>query len=607
MKINIKNKEVRKVIYGKKSNNLLSILRENKIEVNNNCGAKGKCGKCKVKILKYNSLKITKSDEKYLSKEELEQNIRLACMIYLQEDEYIEIELINNNDDIHTLTDIHNNNINLDTNIKKYYIELEKPTLIDQMDYVKKISNHLNIDLEINIKDLQNLSEVIEENDYKVTLTTYNNQLIHIQGGDRSKYKYGIAIDLGTTTVALYLVDLNNGNIISITSQANKQRAYGGDVISRINYTMENKDGIDELNKCVISQINEMIDKISKENNIDKKEIYNLVLVGNTTMIHLFMKLNCKNIAIAPFIPIITETYKCPSSDLGININGIISFPPSISAYVGSDISAGILASKLYEHEKFSLLLDIGTNGEMALGNKDVIFTCSTAAGPAFEGANIKYGVGGIDGAISSIDLSKSKIYETINNERPCGICGSGVLDISSQLLKYEIIDENGRMYDLDEIKDDNLRKRLKIENNMKEFVIFEDEDKKISFTQKDIREVQLAKAAICAGIKVLLKESNLNYENIEYVYIGGGFGNFMDVDSAINIGMIPKELKDKIKSIGNCAGKGALDYLINCDKQKDIINITNKCKYVELSQNKFFQEFYIDSITFDEELFLKA
>lgn len=181
----------------------------------------------------------------------------------------------------------------------------------------------------------------------------------------------------------------------------------------------------------------------------------------------------------------------------------------------------------------------------MALGNKDVIFTCSTAAGPAFEGANIKYGVGGIEGAISSIDFSKSKIYETINNERPCGICGSGVLDISSQLLKYEIIDENGRMCDLDEIKNENSRKRLRIENNMKEFVIFEDNSKKISFTQKDIREVQLAKAAICVG-------------------------------------------------------KGALDYLINRDKQKDIINITNKCKYIELSQNKFFQEFYIDSITFD-------
>lgn len=598
MKISIKNEESTKIIYVNKNDNLLKVLRENHIEVNNNCGAKGKCGKCKVKILKYDYLETTKSDEKYLSKKELEEEIRLACMITLKDD--MEIELINNKDNIHVLTDVYDNIANLDTNIKKHYIELKKPTLKDQRDDIKRLKESLNIDLEINIKDLQNICEILEENDYKITLTTYTNKLLHIQGNDRSKYKYGIAIDLGTTTIALYLIDLNNGDIISVLSQVNNQRAYGSDVISRINYTIENKNGINELNKCIIDEINEMIDKICKANKIDKEEVYNLVVVGNTTMIHLVMKLNCKNIALAPFIPILTETYECLSSDLGININGIVSFPPSMSAYVGSDISAGILSSNICEKEKYSLLLDIGTNGEMALGNKDKVFTCSTAAGPAFEGANIKYGVGGIDGAISSIDLSKSTIYKTINNKTPCGICGSGVLDISSQLLKYEIIDESGRMCDLDEIKNENLRKRLKEENNMKEFVIFEDEDKKISFTQKDIREVQLAKAAINAGMKVLLKESNLTYDDIEHVYIGGGFGNFMDVESAVNIGMIPKELKNKIKSIGNCAGKGAINYLINEKKQEEIIKITNKCKYIELSQSKDFQEFYIDSIIFE-------
>lgn len=598
MKISINNEESTKIIYVNKNDNLLKVLRENHIEVNNNCGAKGKCGKCKVKILKYDYLETTKSDEKYLSKKELEEKIRLACMINLKDD--MEIELINNKDNINVLTDVYDNIANLDTNIKKHYIELKKPTLKDQRDDIKRLKESLNIDLEVNIKDLQNISEILEENDYKITLTTYTNKLLHIQGNDRSKYKYGIAIDLGTTTIALYLIDLNNGHIISVLSQVNNQRAYGSDVISRINYTIENKNGINELNKCIIDEINEMIDKICKANKIDKEEVYNLVVVGNTTMIHLFMKLNCKNIALAPFIPTLTETYECLSSDLGININGVVSFPPGISAYVGSDISAGILSSNICEKEKYSLLLDIGTNGEMALGNKDKVFTCSTAAGPAFEGANIKYGVGGIDGAISSIDLSKSTIYKTINNETPCGICGSGVLDISSQLLKYEIIDESGRMCDLDEIKNENLRKRLKEENNMKEFVIFEDEDKKISFTQKDIREVQLAKAAINAGMKVLLKESNLTYDDIEHVYIGGGFGNFMDVESAVNIGMIPKELKNKIKSIGNCAGKGAINYLINEKKQEEIINITNKCKYIELSQSKDFQEFYIDSIIFE-------
>ena len=599
MKISLKNGKDERIIYANKNDNLLKILRENNVEVNNNCGAKGKCGKCKVKILNEEYLKFTKSDEVHLSKDELDKGIRLSCMINIEDD--IEIELINSKDDIQVLTDIYDNNTYLDIDIKKIYLELEKPSLMDQRDDVKRVKDSLDMkDLYIDKKTLGSISNILEKNNYKVTVTTYNNKLLHIQGNDREKYKYGIALDLGTTTLALYLLDLNEGRIISVLSKVNAQRSYGSDVISRINYTMENKNGLEELSKCVINQINEMIDEISKINNINKDEIYNIVVVGNTTMIHMLMKVPCKNIAIAPFIPSFTEKYECGALDIGININGIISLPPSISAYVGSDISAGILSSNMSKNEKYSLLLDIGTNGEIALGNKDRILTCATAAGPAFEGANIKYGVGGIKGAISSIDLSKDKIYETINDEIPCGICGSAVLDITSELLKYEIIDETGRMIDYDEVKNESLRKRLNKDKNIKEFIIFQDDNKKISFTQKDIREVQLAKASIYAGIEVLLNENNLTYDDIENVYIGGGFGNFMNVESAVNIGMIPEAFKNKIKSIGNCAGKGAIDFLISEENKKEIVKIVDKCEYIELSKSKSFQEFYIDSISFE-------
>ena len=599
MKISLKNGKDERIIYANKNDNLLKILRENNVEVNNNCGAKGKCGKCKVKILNEEYLKFTKSDEVHLSKDELDKGIRLSCMINIEDD--IEIELINSKDDIQVLTDLYDNNTSLDIDIKKIYLELETPSLMDQRDDVKRVKDSLNMkDLYIDKKTLGSISNILEKNNYKVTVTTYNNKLLHIQGNNREKYKYGIALDLGTTTLALYLLDLNEGRIISVLSKVNAQRSYGSDVISRINYTMENKNGLEELNKCVINQINEMIDEISKINNINKDEIYNIVVVGNTTMIHMLMKVPCKNIAIAPFIPSFTEKYECGALDIGINVNGIISLPPSISAYVGSDISAGILSSNMSKNDKYSLLLDIGTNGEIALGNKDRILTCATAAGPAFEGANIKYGVGGIKGAISSIDLSKDKIYETINDETPCGICGSAVLDITSELLKYEIIDETGRMIDYDEVENEYLRKRLNKDKSIKEFIIFQDDDKKISFTQKDIREVQLAKASIYAGIEVLLNESNLTYDDIENVYIGGGFGNFMNVESAVNIGMIPESFKNKIKSIGNCAGKGAIDFLISEENKKEIVKIVDKCEYIELSKSKSFQEFYIDSISFE-------
>ena len=601
MKISIKNGKKYNVIYANRGDNLLKVLREYNMKVNNNCGAKGKCGKCKVRILNDKYFKITKSDEKHLTKRELDEGMRLSCMITLEKD--IDIELINYKDDIHVLTEVCDNTTTLYSNIKKTFIQLEKPSLMDQRDDLKRIREELNIkNLEISIKDLRDISKILRENEYKVTITTYYNKIIHIQGKDRSNYKYGIALDLGTTTIALYLIDLNYGKVISVLSKVNNQRAYGSDVISRINYTMENQNGIEELSKCVTDQINQMIDEISNNNNIDKREIYNLVVVGNTTMIHLLMKVECKDLALSPFIPVFTEKYECKASDIGIDINGIVSLPPGISAYVGSDITSGILSSNMSKNERYSLLLDIGTNGEIALGNKYNIFTCSTAAGPAFEGANIKYGLGGIQGAISSIDFSKDKIYKTIGDMTPCGICGSGVLDMVSELLKYKVIDETGRICDCDEIKDENLKNRLKVDKNTKEFIVFEDKynNKKISFTQKDIREVQLAKASICAGIKVLLKKSNLTYDDIDHVYIGGGFGNFMSVDNAVNIGMIPIQLKEKIKSIGNCAGKGAIDFLINEEKRKDVVQIVNNCEYIELSKSKDFQEYYIDSITFE-------
>ena len=296
-----------------------------------------------------------------------------------------------------------------------------------------------------------------------------------------------------------------------------------------------------------------MIGILCSNNNISSNNIYNAVIAGNTTMIHLLLKLPCKSISLAPFIPISTKELEYEGKDLGIDINGVISIMPGIASYVGSDITAGIISSNLTKNEKYSLLLDLGTNGEMALGNKDEVITCSTAAGPAFEGANIKYGIGGVKGAICKVDLSKDKVYETIENINPIGICGSGVLDGVGQLLKYNIIDETGRIYDIDELDENISNDRIVEIDNMKQFIL-ENNNNIISITQKDIREVQLAKAAICAGIQILLKERNLNVNDIENVYIGGGFGNFMNVDSCIEIGMIPKELKDKITSIGNCA-----------------------------------------------------
>ena len=352
-----------------------------------------------------------------------------------------------------------------------------------------------------------------------------------------------------------------------------------------------------------MSQLNNIVKNIAKRNNINIDNIYDTVIVGNTTMIHLLLGIDPENIAKAPYISGFTEAMEFNPKDIGFSFKSNISIMPGVSSYVGSDITAGILSSGMLESEKYSLLLDLGTNGEMAIGNKYEVITCSTAAGPAFEGANIKHGVGGILGAISKIDLSKEKKIETIGNQPPCGICGSGVLDAVSEMIKYSLIDETGRMFD--EEDDDfefeeyeYLTKDLVEIDGMKQYVLAKDsKGDVISFTQKDVREVQLAKAAINAGIQILVKEKDLDFNDLEYLYLGGGFGNYMNVQSSLQIGMIPLELDGKIKSIGNCAGSGAKMYLLSKEYRNLIIDKVNTSKYIELSNRKEFQDYFVNGM----------
>lgn len=587
-----------KEIIVNKDENLLDILKTNNFIIENSCNGKGNCGKCKVKIINKN-IPCSSQDIKHISKKNLDEGYRLSCTLKVNDD--LEVIISSSKDDMAVLVDGSKEKLEVNSIIKKENVIIDKPSLEDQRSIHKRFIDSLKIkDLYIDFKFLSNIEEILKNENYNVNAIIYDNKLLDIQGRAKSNDSLGLAIDIGTTTIAMYMLNLITGEEVDVISQVNKQRNYGADVISRINFTMEEEDGLSRLQESIILQLNEMITSLCKNNNISHENIYNAVIVGNTTMIHLLLGFPCKSIALAPYIPITTEELNIDSIKLNININGIISIVPGIASYVGSDITAGVLSSNLMKNDKYSLLLDLGTNGEMAIGNKNQIITCSTAAGPAFEGSNIKYGIGGVKGAICKVDLEKDIIYDTIGNDNPIGICGSGVLDIVAQLLKYNVIDETGRLCDQDEIKDDKLKSKL-VNNNMKEFVLFKNDDKDIiSITQKDIREVQLAKAAIRAGINILLNEANLKLDDIEHVYIGGGFGNFMNVDSCLEIGMIPKELKGKIISIGNCAGSGAKKYLLSKRLRKVTNEIINKSTYIELSKRQDFQEYFVDCMMFE-------
>lgn len=579
-----------------RGSNLMDLLNNEGILTHGVCGGKGTCGKCRVKFLS-GAPAPSGEDAKFFSDDELKSGMRLACMHEIEGP--AQIQIAGKPDSMEILTSGEDIDVTSDPPVFKRFLKLGAPSINDQRGDFRRIRDGLNMDsVDIDYGVIGGIPEVLRSEEYKVTPVIFKNKIIGIEKGDTSGLFYGAAVDIGTTTIACYLVDMNTGKTVDIESGINAQRAYGADVISRINYTIENENGSSMLKNAVVGQINEMLNKLCFRNNIDIANVYSMAVAGNTTMIHLFLGLPCKNIAMSPYIPVTVESLDLKAREIGMGINGIVSVMPGVASYVGSDITAGMLSCGMFKSGVFSLLLDLGTNGEIALGNSEGASACAAAAGPAFEGANIKCGIGGVKGAISVVDLSKNKIYKTIGNSAPCGICGSGVLDTVSEFIKYGIIDETGRIPDVDEIDcPESLKKRIIVDGGMKEFLL--DEENKIVFTQKDVREVQLAKAAVSAGVEILISESGIGYEDIGNVYIAGGFGNFMNIDSALRIGLIPKALRGKVKSIGNAAGTGARMYLLSKSCRHDAEKIASKTSYIELSGRPDFQDRFVDLISF--------
>jgi uncharacterized 2Fe-2S/4Fe-4S cluster protein (DUF4445 family) len=387
-----------------------------------------------------------------------------------------------------------------------------------------------------------------------------------------SSKPYGVAIDIGTTTVVLYFMNLLTGQIEKISFFLNPQKIYGSDVITRINYCQEHKNGLAELQKSIIDAVNKDFDIFIKEKQLVSENIERIVVAGNTTMLHLLLGEDPITIALAPFKPVFIDKQIINGHSAGFNISrdAIVVTLPGISAFVGSDIVAGLAALKV--NSKNYLFLDIGTNGGMALITGDRIATCSTAAGPAFEGANISCGMGAVNGAISA--FSGTDDYQVIGNREPIGICGSGLVDIAAYMLTNNIIDETGLL---------------------KETFIINGRNK-ILVTQQDIREIQLAKSAIYSGIIILLNRADMTYHDIDALYLAGGFGNYINIDSAIQIGLLPDELREKIYPIGNSSVIGALQYLKTDEFAVKIDSIINNSEYIELSDvDEFTLEFALN------------
>lgn len=597
----------RKELWCEHGSVLMDVLNRHHIFIDAPCGGKGLCGKCKVKVQDENSVQPDDQELKLISAKEKEQGYRLACRVKVTENMLVSLD---DYDTAQIVSAGKEFNVDLFPSTKKVFLRLKQPTVQDQRDDLQRLYHALGCeDISMSLNLLRKLSYLLRESNFEVTVTYNDDRIIQIEKGNTVSLHYGVAVDIGTTTVVAYLVDLNSEDQIDFQSALNDQKSYGADVVSRITYTIQQQDGLTQLHERIVSQISTMVQKLAKRNQISTDNIYDIFLVGNTTMMHLLAGLPPHNIAASPFTPVSTKKEAHHAKELGLDINNacIAYLLPSVSGYVGADIVAAILCSDMMESKEFSLLIDIGTNGEIALGNKEKIVCCSTAAGPAFEGAHIKNGIGGIAGAINTVRLENGKIcYTTIGNKEPIGICGSGIVDILAVLLEVGIVDETGRIMDKDEIETEDGQKladRIFELDGMLAFIIADGTETKIGepivITQKDVREIQLAKAAIAAGINILIKESGRTSDCITRLYLAGGFGSYIDKKNAIRIGLLPEEFQDKIIVLGNAAGTGAVMSLLSKKCYDDCDIIKNRTTYIELSTRPDFQDEYVNCMYF--------
>ena len=407
-------------------------------------------------------------------------------------------------------------------------------------------------------------------------LTLSRGALAELDGGPG----YGIALDIGTTTLAFYLMDLADGREIDAYSCLNPQGAFGADVISRISACAEGKLG--QLNALIVGKVNEVIAALTEKHGIGG--IDKLTACGNTTMLHLFAGEDASLLGVYPFIPAFTEMRRYEGGRLGVRAGEVVLLP-SIAAYVGSDIVAGILSTGMVQQEG-SLLIDIGTNGEIALNAGGKLYCASTAAGPALEGANISCGMGGVAGAIDSARIAGGRLnYTVIGDGEKKGICGSGLIDIISIMLELRVIDETGAFCDGAHpgIRDDKF------------YITGE-----IFISQQDVRQFQLAKSAICAGIKAIAAKADISLEDVGKAYVAGGMGYYIDYKNAIRTGLLPKQLDGKIEVVGNSAGAGAKMCLLSKRQLELSRRIAGSCENVELSAEPLFMEEYVNSMGFE-------
>ncbi len=576
----------------------------NGIAIDSTCGGHGTCKKCKVKITE-GRVPISRLDIRAFTEKELNEGWRLACVSRAVEDLKIEVPPLSTRPKAATVGV--GRQVILRPSIQKRFLKLSEPSLEDQRTDLQRIIDEVSdIELKTDLSVLRKIPTILRKNNFEVTAIIADEELIDLESGDTTNHKYGIAYDLGTTTVVATLMDLNTGTPVAVKSMLNKQQPFGADVISRISATMLDKNSLEKLSKLAKETLSELTEQVIFEGKIDRNNIYEIALAGNATMVQLVLDIDPEPIGVAPFITVSKDFPTLKASDFGINVNeNAKAFVfPSFGAYVGGDIVSGVLASGIDRDKRIRLFIDVGTNCEIVLTDGENILATAAPAGPAFEAASIKCGMRAADGAIEVVKINETGlVIQTIGEVEPVGICGSGLVDAVAELARVGIVDNSGKFVEEKDYlgKQINLFERvMKNENGEKIFVLHGTKEEPIVYlSQRDIRELQFAKASIATGWALLVEELKINPADIQQVLLAGSFGSYLSPTSAVNIGLVPKLPILRIVSAGNVAGEGAKMVLLSSNERKGVQTLLDEVKYIELSDRADFNDKFIEHLAF--------
>jgi uncharacterized 2Fe-2S/4Fe-4S cluster protein (DUF4445 family) len=584
---------------------ILQAAKDAGINLNSVCGGEGLCGKCRIIVRSGKEhLSLPSESEKHtFSEEDLCAGLRLACQTTIREKGIVTVDVpAESRSDQQKLSYVGlERKVKLAPAVKSIIVTLEKPSLLDSRSDVdrlldaleSKISLRPNIDYE----SLKEIPHVIREKNWTVTVTIWNDQeIIAVQPGQVSDC-YGFAVDIGTTKLAGYLLDLRDGEIVSSASMMNPQIPYGEDVISRIRFMMEKPENLVKLQRMVTEGVNKLVKETCKKAETSPKEVYEMTVAGNTAMHHIFLGIPSDYVALTPYPAALQSSVDVKARELflGLSQGSYVHVLPTIAGFVGGDAIADILATGIHEMAEISMLIDIGTNTEVILGNKDRLLACSCASGPALEGAQIKHGMRASTGAIEQVWIDPETLgvnCKTVGGGRPRGLCGSAVVDIVAELLKTGLIDGSGRF------RKNIDTPRLRMNERSSEFVItWKNENSAntdVVFTQRDIREAQLAKAAIYTGVSILMKHLGIKPYAIQKIFLAGAFGTYVDPQNARIIGMYPDVPLERVQFVGNTAGSGARMALLSVKVREAAEKIAKAVEYVELGADPSFQSEFL-------------